>query len=61
MAKYHRKVELTPEEAAFWAALTAPSRDTPALGRCCARCRRGMPSHGPNLPCGLNGACTCHT
>lgn len=60
VAKCHRKIEMSPEEALFWAALTAPSPTTVDLGRCCARCRRGMPNHGV-LPCGLGGVCACHT
>ena len=28
--------------------------------QCCARCRRGTPAHGTELPCGYNGHCDCH-
>lgn len=35
---------------------------TPPPTRCCAKCRRGMPSLGSNLPCGYGGNCPngCH-
>ena len=59
-AAYHGTGYLSEDEVLRLRLQGIPVTGVPPQGKCCARCRRGTPAHGTEIPCGLSGRCGCH-